>query len=520
MAFQGCYLPGVGPCITIGSTSSINEAVEESSTRDKVLLITSSQILTDDLNIENRTIVMLPSAGSIAKASTYTITFGTGSRFICDPTWQAFDGFSEGDITFAQGVVEKIYAEWWGSNTTPGTTDMTTPITCAYTAGGVLTPVQLLGTTYLVSNLAIADAIVMKGMGYNLTSIKAAGSDAPISLTRTSAYGIVLEDFAINGNNLANYGIYASSDSVAVQGRFDRLKIINCTGTPGYGFATDVTNYSMLLNRCLITANNLGVYLPGVNQNSTLMDCLVYNNVEGQIHVINPVNVRLRGTEIENSATGGSDTINLRIQGTDNTTYNRTINLDSCYFESSREGTVDIKIDTGYVLASIDSMYGNGNSLANYSIELAADCSIAIRNSDLHDYLLGPINESAGIHNIVIENSYGGIWNGANSTPIQLQRNGLYEYDWAGTVEDEAYVAINPLISTSGGWGFAMVGDMEEYSWFTFTAAGVVTLLHNTANVVNSDTDDKFCIFDIGTYVQIRNRLGSSKTVKVKMNYL
>jgi hypothetical protein len=41
--------------------------------------------------------------------------------------------------------------------------------------------------------------------------------------------------------------------------------------------------------------------------------------------------------------------------------------------------------------------------------------------------------------------------------------------------------------------------------------------MENTATVVSTDTDDKFCIFDNGTTVRVRNRLGDTKTVKYVM---
>lgn len=80
---------------------------------------------------------------------------------------------------------------------------------------------------------------------------------------------------------------------------------------------------------------------------------------------------------------------------------------------------------------------------------------------------------------------------------------------------DDAYIDIK---DASTGYGELIVGDNEERARFSWTTAGVVTLMENTANVVNTDTDGKFCIFDNGTSVRIRNRLGSTKTVKYVLN--
>ena len=68
---------------------------------------------------------------------------------------------------------------------------------------------------------------------------------------------------------------------------------------------------------------------------------------------------------------------------------------------------------------------------------------------------------------------------------------------------------------SNGGFGFAQLGDGEEYALFSFTSAGAVTLIANSANVVNTDTDANFCIFDSGTVPRFKNRLGSVKNLLV-----
>ena len=80
--------------------------------------------------------------------------------------------------------------------------------------------------------------------------------------------------------------------------------------------------------------------------------------------------------------------------------------------------------------------------------------------------------------------------------------------------------SFNLLDNANGGWGFVMAGDGEEYGHFTFTSAGVVTLGDVSANVVNTDTDAKLCIFDGGTVVTIRNRLAAAKAIKVVFHYV
>lgn len=42
-----------------------------------------------------------------------------------------------------------------------------------------------------------------------------------------------------------------------------------------------------------------------------------------------------------------------------------------------------------------------------------------------------------------------------------------------------------------------------------------VTLLDDSGNWVNTDTDAKYCLIDQTTYIQLKNRIGSAKTFSV-----
>jgi len=103
-----------------------------------------------------------------------------------------------------------------------------------------------------------------------------------------------------------------------------------------------------------------------------------------------------------------------------------------------------------------------------------------------------------------------------------IYRDGTFEYNGlmngigSETVADDAYIDIP---SATSGWGTVFVGDNDEFARFRWTTAGVVTLDENTANVVTTDTDTKLCIFDNGTTVRIRNRLGATKTIKYRFLY-
>lgn len=84
------------------------------------------------------------------------------------------------------------------------------------------------------------------------------------------------------------------------------------------------------------------------------------------------------------------------------------------------------------------------------------------------------------------------------------------------SVADDAQVALD---TGKTGWGFAMAGDNEQWIQFSFTAAGVVTVIANSALAVNTDTDGNLCVYDAGAGIAIKNRLGATKTIRYTVNY-
>lgn len=86
------------------------------------------------------------------------------------------------------------------------------------------------------------------------------------------------------------------------------------------------------------------------------------------------------------------------------------------------------------------------------------------------------------------------------------------------TLADDAEM----VLQTNGktGYGFAIAGDNDEYVKFVFKTDGTVTLVYNSANVVNTDTDTKFCIYNKSGNVAIKNRLGSEKAIRYEVDWL
>lgn len=68
--------------------------------------------------------------------------------------------------------------------------------------------------------------------------------------------------------------------------------------------------------------------------------------------------------------------------------------------------------------------------------------------------------------------------------------------------------------SSSGGFGFVVGGDDASYAYFTFTSAGVVTLVSHNNCSTTEDNDTTLNIFDSGTVIGINNELGGTYVIQ------
>jgi len=101
------------------------------------------------------------------------------------------------------------------------------------------------------------------------------------------------------------------------------------------------------------------------------------------------------------------------------------------------------------------------------------------------------------------------------SNGIVILGNATSKTDAVSTVDD-GEITLEPNTS---GVGWVQIGDNEEFTQFRFSTDGTVTIFNETANVTNTDTDGNLCVFDNGTGVTIKNRLGSEKTIKYHYDY-
>lgn len=108
-------------------------------------------------------------------------------------------------------------------------------------------------------------------------------------------------------------------------------------------------------------------------------------------------------------------------------------------------------------------------------------------------------------------------WRGILNKLTQIKNAGTI-YNWMTQESVADGGKVDMAVSANGGFGLAQLG--AEYALFSFTAAGAVTLIENSANVgTTEDNNTTFNIFDSGTTIGFNNELGSTQNLLVMIWY-
>ena len=97
-----------------------------------------------------------------------------------------------------------------------------------------------------------------------------------------------------------------------------------------------------------------------------------------------------------------------------------------------------------------------------------------------------------------------------------FNKGGLTCYMLEQSVADDTGIALPTGVA---GFGQVMAGDNDEWIQVRFTSAGVVTSISASTNGVATDTDAKLCVYDAGSGIAVKNRLGSTKTIRFIFYY-
>jgi len=157
--------------------------------------------ITDDLTITSNITMVLPpgTVFSITAGKTLTINgpFKSG-------LYQVFSG--SGSVAFGN-FVKKVYPEWWGENTTPGTTDMTAEIQAAIDSVGDDAITYFSPTSYLISDVIDVD------QGSNVSLIGESGAEIILSVADKDGFNITQNNVTVRNLTMEGEGTYVTSGS-------------------------------------------------------------------------------------------------------------------------------------------------------------------------------------------------------------------------------------------------------------------------------------------------------------------
>ncbi len=215
----------------ITAYASLSAAVTAAALTDGTLVINEATACPADLTVPSNVTLRFTRKGSIVMTSLKTLTIL--GPIEADPVKIFFNALSGQGTVSLTSTGQGVRPEWWTSNTTPGTTDMTAAINAAIQAAPSGGYIQLAAWKYLLS-----------GVGTELILI-----DRNVSLIGS---GTMSSNLRVAGS------VGASTDviriAVAGETRFMRLndfRIEPVTTTPSpparYGVNLDITNSGQLL---------------------------------------------------------------------------------------------------------------------------------------------------------------------------------------------------------------------------------------------------------------------------------
>lgn len=206
---------------------------------------------------KNTTIPTTTNISDVTNAGKFTGSYTLSiARMTADPLHQIFDGPT---VSFTAGAKSIRRPEWWGTNTTPGTTDMTDATQAAVTSMQPYTKL-LVTNNYLIRGIDIIDKTNIRITGGGKFTIS--GAYAEVSGDMTDGYAIqwrgTLTDVEI--------------DHISIIGDGDATNNHQAMTCFSGQTITRMKIYDNYIFNCY-----LGIAL-NANISGTITDCEVYNN--------------------------------------------------------------------------------------------------------------------------------------------------------------------------------------------------------------------------------------------------
>ena len=304
-----------------GEFPSVEIAVANIGTTETVLLIQDTEAIADDLATPSTMTLRVVHGGSLSIATGKTVTI---SGHVEAGLYQIFEGADT--VAFGTGSAKEVYPQWWGENTTPGTTDMTAAIQLAFDSVGSCGRIVIPGGKYYLSGgititkwpitvegagmyNTIFDVSGWSGTGSQIKLFYFDGSASPeyVGISPSaSAYsgfrGGFIGNFGIEGSNTArtNGVIGIDSDNFYHEGLISKIRF--------YKLGTAIDLYScwgVHLEDNKISGCYDGITLAFAN-GVNLSRNYINNNTNSGIIINNGDGVTIQGGVVENMASGST----------------------------------------------------------------------------------------------------------------------------------------------------------------------------------------------------------------------
>ena len=292
----------------------------------------------------NSNIVIKPDNGAVITVATGKIltingNFEPGRYYIFSLT-------GTGKVIFGEGAVREVYPEWWGENTTPGTTDMAPMIQAAIDARAAWNGTA--GGKFPIVSLANADYLI----------------NSALDLTTTYVSGTMQRDCVhISGTGYGGGG-------TRIIGNTGNLMLDTC----GSNF--------IIVQNLTLTSNVAGLATPSV---VGILQASLTANSQCQFHVYRNMAIDMGD---DATANGNEGTIGIVNYGGESVNYNNIL------IKANR-----IAVLTSYdsFLLGVDSVYQPGGMVATFrnlgSVKISGQCNFWTYNLRKPAFLLGGLND-------------------------------------------------------------------------------------------------------------------------------
>lgn len=192
---------------------------------------------------------------------------------------------------------------------------------------------------------------------------------------------------------------------------------------------------------------------------------------------------------------------------------NASQSLNAVLTDDEQALNVHVEVNT----ANFDGNLSSSDDTIQEALETLDDMSSGGVTLDTEQEIEAEKDFSGGIKADTISESNEGEGVTIDSVKLKdgtVETSSLIRKGSSETVADDGTITLPTGVS-----GFLKVWDGTDFGEFFIATDGTVTFVNMSSNCDDADTDTKLCVYDGGDGAVIKNRKGSSMTVRYVFNY-